>query len=299
MGVVSCKKDQQSGGQTFKINDKFERHYTIRYIILSDTVLGTSYEAYLGAVLHGLPTPYTPHSYDPYAYTRNVSLDRAEDPRKWIAMVELDNCVDTSQNAENPIDRPPKIRQRFAQFQKPALKDADGNLIRTTAGQPIIPTIENDQSRPVITIERNEGVFRAITAVDYQDAISTDIVFGNDAGRAKMNTIDIGEEELQNNVRFRRHTYEIHFDDAGWEEPILNRGTWFFDTPGGNLIKLPSGQEPLLLKKDGTLLNGTGFVKLDGSGNETGDKPYYLTPPRYKKRAFAPLNLEYSLLPIV
>ena len=132
------------------------------------------------------------------------------------------------------------------------------------------------------------------------DAINTDTFYGADPGCAKMANIDIGEEQFENNVRFRRTTYEIHFNRDGWEESFLNRGAKFLDE-NGNLVdfaSLGTGNDQALLKQDGTLLNGVGYVKLDSKNKIKGDQPNYLNPPRYKKLSFGALNLEYTLLPI-
>lgn len=303
MSVVNCNLDYGAGGDTCEVDDKFIRRHTRRWIVKTNSNYDTAYGVLTGASLTGpvpIPLIYARHPTDTLAFARKAKADRAEDPRKWFVTVEYDNQVDTSRNVENPIDRPPIVRLKFAQFQKPTPKDQDGNLICTTAGQPIIPAIEVDNSRPIITVERNEASFAAMTAIDYQDAISTDVFYGSDPGCAKMQNVDIGEERFENGVRFRTATYEIHFDRDGWQGPILNRGTKFYDSTGPNrkLVKVPSGGNPVMIKQDGTLLNGSGEVMLDANNNVIGDKPYYINPPRYKLRAFGALNLEYTLLPI-
>ncbi|HEY1603846.1 MAG TPA: hypothetical protein VGG64_29865 [Pirellulales bacterium] len=334
MGVLSCKILRGPGWRKASFDENYIAHYSEKYQIrVDDPTMGPrSVVVQASLVLpNPLPFRYAPYYDDFSALCRKVSVESGEEGKCWYATAEWDNAVDPNQNLQNPCDRPPKVSLKFAQFSRPIVRDKNGNLIATTAGQIILPALEIDDSRPVLTIERNEPTFPALTAIAYADAINTDEFYGAPPGTAKMQPPDIGDEQFENNVRFRVVRYEIHFNREGWEEPVLNRGTWFFDS-SDNLIKLDAGMEPLLLKKDGTLLNGTGVpapavpepaeeeegdeddvesAELDDqeSGGGTGgaedeesdddpDEPYYLNPPRLKRMAFAPLDLYYSALPV-
>ncbi len=311
MTVTSCSRPMKPGSRKAEFDEKYIAKYTETFQIITDNPRQGPRSIITQASLIGpdpIPFRFAPYYDDFSAYCRSVHVTDGTDGAEWWATVIWDNQLDTTRDFEDPTARPPIVRLRFAQFQKATEKDPAGNLITTSAGQPIIPAIEIDQSRPIITVERNEATFPANTAIAYQDAINNDTFYGADPGTAKMQNIDVGEEQLENDVRFRKVTYEIHFDRDGWESPILNRGTWFFDS-SNNLVKLTHGEEPVLLDADGKLLNGNGTAFTsesdvedeesdDDSDTKGPDDATYQTPKRYKRLDFGPLNLEYSLLPI-
>jgi hypothetical protein len=146
-----------------------------------------------------------------------------------------------------------------------------------------------DESRPVLTIKRNEPSFVGTLAIAYQDAVNTDSFAGANAGQCKIFNISAekhiepwGPEGAEEDVTYWSVTYEIHFRREGWHKDILDQGR--YEIESGDKLKAIEDSEDRPVADP---------VLLDGSGKQlpAGEDPVFLPYHVYKRLPYAPLNL--------
>lgn len=251
----------------------------------------------------GLPDLGDGHPEDANAKVTSLRADQSEDPKFWDVTVEYstettDESGSQSTTQEDPLDRDSVIEWSFAQFQTIAEETINGDPIVNTAGDPFDPPLTKDDSRPVLTITRNEGGFDAARAIAFMDAVNEDAFFGAEPGQAKVANIS-ARQQFQNGLTFYQVRYEFHFRREGWFPRVLNRGfrqllpsftepvaiTNVVVSTEDNTFKVSEAQvsAPVPLAEDGSRLPPGGvpvFVPLVGPGWEI-----------YRVRNFADLNL--------
>jgi len=197
---------------------------------------------------------------------------------------------------DNPLLEPPDIEFGFERTtrivtgsMKQEAASANVNMqtvihstgIVTSAGEPYDPPPEIEDSRPVLTVSRNEANFNVQLAVEYQDAINTDFFLGVFPGQAKISSITARRRQT-NNLRYWRVTYRIVFRRDFWTLQLLDRGT--FHLVGGIITHFQEDG----MKRLG-LLDGNG-VKL-GAGADAVFNVFRV----YRERPFAALNLPVTI----
>lgn len=228
-----------------------------------------------------VPTRFAVHPGNNNLLARDVNCDPYQNSAKhWKVTVNYDNSVDPAQNQENPLLRPGIDEWSFAQYQTIAVKDRDGKAIRNTVEQPFDPPVERDESRLVLVYTRNEAYFPVALAEEYMDAINSDSFCGRPATRAKCANIN-ATKQWENGFGFYQTRYEFHFWKKGWDKEVLNRGTRYRKTAGGAFVPLDGGQEPVLLKADGTKV---------AAGAEPAEADY-VTAKIYEKLPFSVFNI--------
>lgn len=213
------------------------------------------------------------------------------------------NTVNTGslgEDEENPLDDPPSIEYSWTVYQRPALVDVDGNLVKNGADEAFDPPWMMDEHRPVVTITRNEASFSVGFATEYQDAVNEDAFGGSAAGTAKMSVS--ARSATRGDYDYWIVTYEIEFKWEGWNPSgIPARGYRYRKSASAvpeNYIDASTGQppaEPIYLKLDGTK-NKSLNEQLAENGDppeEGGDEifPYLHEFNFYRTKAFGPLNL--------
>lgn len=211
-----------------------------------------------------------------FAYVRSKEAKRdQQQPLLWNVDVRYSTATETQQRqvAENPLDRPAVYSWDNVQYQKVARKDVEGAPIKNSAGERFNPAPEIDDSRPVLRVERNEVSFNEARAIDYQDAVNTDMFHGFDPGKAKVAKI-AGTSEYENSVHYWKVVYEIHFRREGWLLSVLDEGTFY----------LSGGEKKLFKDAQGQFLH-TGL--LNGSGGQAAVGYYtFINFYVYKERPF-------------
>ena len=232
---------------------------------------------------------------DNTAYCTDIDIQCVRGWRIWDATVNYsterklsDQQSSDPQNPTPPTGEPAYITWDTEQFQKPATQDRDGKGIVNSAGDPFIPAEQMDDSRRVVTVQKN------LTAVpswilDYQDSVNN-ASFTVDgvtvtAGKAKVQRVSVGPIELRNGAAFRQVTFVIALRRDGWAYSILDQGFNEKD-PADATKRKPiyiNGQLP----SSPVLLDGTGKAKTDPkTANAT-----YLTYNVYKTADFSQLPL--------
>ena len=190
----------------------------------------------------GIPRAFDPYveadgKYEPYALCSHVEITQnAEIPRLWHAEAHYStgsgqdgkNQKDPTKENKDPLQRRAGISFDTVKFQRALEKDLTGRCIRNSAGDPFDPPLEVDDSRPTLTIERNEASFNNVVFLAYQDAVNNDVFFGFNPGCAKVDKIGV-KEQFEKNQLFYRVTYVFHFRYDGWRLRPLDRGYRVFN----------------------------------------------------------------------
>lgn len=229
------------------------------------------------------------------AYCTDIDIQCVRGWRIWDATVSYsterklsDQQSSNPQNPTPPTGEPAYITWDTEQFQKPATQDKDGKGIVNSAGDPFIPAEQMDDSRRVVTVQKN------LTAVpswilDYQDSVNN-ASFTVDgvsvaAGKAKVQRVSVGPVELRNGAAFRQVTFVIALRRDGWAYSILDQGYNEKDP------KDPTNRQPITINghipSNPVLLDGTGKAQTDPKTANA----KYLTYNVYKTADFSQLPL--------
>ena len=259
MAVLEVKEINE--GREASENEKGERTYVRLFGVITSSATDGAVQVKQAT---GIPRVYdvytTSSEQDLGAYAKKVIPQVTDNPKHWHVRVEYDSSFE--QEEENPLDRAAQYTWGFAQFQKVAWKDVDGKGIVNSAGDPFEPPPEIDDSRPVLSIVRNEAAFNPSLAIDYQDAVNSDAFLGFEAGQVKVANIT-AVSRFENNVRYWEVTYEFHFRREGWTLGVMDVG------------RFSTGHVPLWNKDEsGQEILGdqvTQDIPLDGSGERLPD----------------------------
>lgn len=231
-----------------------------------------------------LPIIGNTHPEDANAFC--ISL-QVENTNPWAGWTVTANYSDERTIDDTPTDDAASISWGSEQFQKPAVFDLSGNLIVNSAGDPFDPPAMMDDSRRVVTVEKNLAVVPT-WILDYQDAVNSD-AFTVDGvsigiGKAKMQNVTVSPRQRRNGTTFRTVTFTIHLQRDGWLLDILDAG--FREKVSGgrrNIKNNGDGEAP------------TAPVPLDGSGQPIDDPTptncVFLQFAVYKTRPFSSLPL--------
>lgn len=287
MGIVSCVETWDGRGARADVDGKATASRSFRVITDDARETWPTVAAAPGISLGD------PH---PEIFTLYCSGISPRQANKFLWEVGVDYKNDR-ERSESPLDEPAEIEWDSEQFQKPAVKNRDGDAILNAAGDPFDPPAEMDDSRRVVTVKKNLAVVPT-WILDYQDAVNSDSCnidgVSIAAGLAKVQRVSVGPEQSRNNVTFRQVTIVIHLQRDGWDLSILNRGfryksgtnriKIFFDSTGG--LASPSGEdateptEPVLLDSTGGVLS-----------NPSSTNATFVTESVYVQRAFSALPL--------
>ena len=231
-----------------------------------------------------LPIIGNTHPEDANAFC--ISL-QVENTNPWAGWTVTANYSDERTIDDTPTDDAASISWGSEQFQKPAVFDLSGNLIVNSAGDPFDPPAMMDDSRRVVTVEKNLAVVPT-WILDYQDAVNSD-AFTVDGvsigiGKAKMQNVTVSPRQRRNGTTFRTVTFTIHLQRDGWLLDILDAG--FREKVSGgrrNIKNNGDGEAP------------TAPVPLDGNGQPIDDPTptncVFLQFAVYKTRPFSSLPL--------
>jgi hypothetical protein len=177
----------------------------------------------------------------------------------------------------------------FSQFTRPVAKDLDGKAIQNSAGEWFDPPPEIDDSRPILTIQRNQALWSPALAIQYQDAINSEPFLGFAKGVVKVAGIS-ATNQIENGQAFWSVTYEFHFRRDGWELKVQDRGQNRKWKDGDR----PDLQGKLIPIGDGGIFTSVA-VPLDGNGQPLQDpgptNVKYQTFTVYKSLPFSALGV--------
>ena len=115
-----------------------------------------------------------------------------------------------------------------------------------------------DDSRPVLTIVRNEASFNAGLAWLYRDCVNSDAFFDAGPGMVKVSNISATRKWNPLFGWYWPVSYEFTFDANGYAKYLLNQGFRELDSDTGKLkLVTVNGvpvSEPVLLSKKGQVM---------------------------------------------
>jgi len=204
---------------------------------------------------------------DTGAILRNIRIEQEDDnPFFWTVRCEYSSePYDVQQRTEeqqDPLSRPPIFSVGTSRVQRVFDHDAWGQPVVTSAGAPFSPLPEADDTRIVLTVERNESSPDWLTILSYQDAVNSDSFLGFPPGTGKVKIE--AQSMYENNSYYWKLTYTFELRNFvtiqgtqwyGWDTHILDRGFYALDANGKpRLILDYQGNPPA----DPVLLDGTG-----------------------------------------
>lgn len=222
---------------------------------------------------------------DGNAYCTNLDVQCIRGWRIWdvTATYSTERVLNTV-----PTSDPTYITWDTEQFQKPATQDKDGKGVVNSAGDPFIPAEQMDDSRRIVTVQKNLANVPT-WILSYQDAVNSD-TFTIDGrsiaiGEAKMQRVSVGPPEIRNGTTFRQVTFVIALRRDGWAYKILDQG--FNEKDPADTTKRKAIYINGQLPSSPVLLDGTGKAQTDPKTANA----VYLTFNVYKQQAFSSLPL--------
>ena len=233
-----------------------------------------------------LPIIGNTHPGDGTAYCTDLRVRCVRGWRIWEVTASYSS---ERQLSTTPTSDVARITWDSEQFQRVAVEDRNGDGITNSAGEFFDPPASIDDSRRVVTVEKNLAVVPS-WILDYQDAVNSD-QFTVDGitiaiGCAKMQKVTVGAKEERNGTAFRTVRFTMALQRDGWALKILDAG--YTKKKAAD----PTKREQAILD-DGTdpklpiLLDGNGDV-LD---NPSPANAVFRTFNVYKQRAFSSLPL--------
>jgi hypothetical protein len=224
-----------------------------------------------------------------------------DDPTTWLV-----RCYYTTDVTQSPWLAPPEVTWGTEKYQRPAYaafnpfypNPNDKSVTQfvpviNSAGEMFDPPPMFDDSRPTLTVRRNELVYNQAIAVLYQDAVNSDNFAGFAPGVAKMDSITAVSKQA-GPITYWEVTYTIHFRREGWALLLLDSGySEAVPDPNnaGKLIKRliydPSGH-PVSSQWP---LNGVGQKLVLDTTKPINEQLVFLSFNVYKALAFADLRL--------
>ena len=283
MSIVSAKLEPntQQGTRT----EGGKRTYRAMYVVVTDDINDGPLTVRMAAGIPQIGDSYSlGNDYDPTAFVKSITPTRkGENSKVWEVVVEWSELA----KVDNPLNRPAKKNWGFEQAGKVAWQDIDGKAILNSAGDYFDPPIEIEDSRPLLTVVRNDATFDPLLAIDYQDAVNEDRFLIANPGQCKVAGIEASEEE-ENDVKFWRVVFHFAFRREGWLAEPLDQGRYATVDANGAAQK----RTPIPDKAGDPV---TDPVPLDGKGAElvdaTPETAKFLKFTVYKKRLFSRFNI--------
>lgn len=255
--------------RSYSLNEKNEHSYTLTYQVISNDRHESPYTV---AAAIGVDIG------DALGYARCTQISSdciSEDGLQWKVTVTYGKMTDSD---PNPLNEPVDIQWSFEQFQKITDRDINGTAILNSAQDPFQEPVEIDDSRPVLTVTRNEASFNSALAYQYRDAVNSTYFYG-EAGTVKVSNISSTRQFDQQIGFYWKTTYAFHFNPMGWDKVILDQG--FREKVAGKKKNILVQGVPI---QESTLLNGAG-AKLNVGGN-----PVFRTFRVYPRLPFTVFN---------
>jgi hypothetical protein len=179
-----------------------------------------------GAVVKAsAPSLGVQHPSDPRAFLRRRrARNESFSKRVWIVTCAYSTEFEIE---ENPLADPADIDWVTEQFQRPFVKDRNGDAILNSAGNYYDRPVDGDDSRWTANVVKNVSAVPT-WLLDYRDAVNSDafVLDGLSVaiGEAKMQAIRISRQQERNDVPYRVLTMTIALNGDGWAKEELDQG---------------------------------------------------------------------------
>jgi hypothetical protein len=250
------------------LGEVLNRRYTRTFWIVTDSVLD---DGLIIGNTFGVPKVGDTYKYvnsmDKLATCVNVQIKQHPDNKflwELTASYDTSRFFDLVQN--NPLNVPPEISWDGAEYNRVMVRDSLGVPAVNSSKEWFDPPIEEEDSRTVLTIVRNEATFNENLAIAYRNACNSD-VFCNLAVLPRQAQIKkfSGRRAIDAGMVYWTVTYEIHFRRETFDLFVLDQGFRDIDK---KLFRDPIDFTPL---SNATLLNGRGRRLTDATTNLVGN----------------------------
>lgn len=192
------------------------------------------------------------------------------------------DAIDPSKQQLDPLDRPPEVQWGGEDQTVTVWKDANGDPILNTAGDPFEKGIDTTKRVRTLVITRNEASYDAVAMQIYENRTNSVECFGFAVGEVLSKSIT-GSSQYEAGERFWKVQYSFRCREGGWKRVLLNQGLRYIDPGTGDLVGATEASgspaaRPVLLSITGT--------KLD-----PGDEPVYIEIDEFREIDFNDLNL--------
>lgn len=233
-----AKEIIEPGLREKRIGEDGEYTYRRKWLV---TVTEPDDDPNIAQTASGIPQRYFPYvtasSVDMKALVTELTVTQANSPYHYfVEAIYSTQSGDPLEEQDNPLAEPADIDWSFETIQQPIIGTPDQNIsiigstaflsgaVKSPAGEVYNPPPMMDESRPVVTVTRNEASYSVQNAVLYQNAVNSDVFFGVPARCAKMRGIS-ASKETRKGITFWRVTYTIAFKRDTWDLYQLNFGT--------------------------------------------------------------------------
>jgi hypothetical protein len=145
----------------------------------------------------------------------------------FMVTVEYSTAQDKQAQAENPLLRPAEIVWGSTESTETFFRDANGNAVANSAGEPFQTLLDRETSELTISITRNEETHNAWFAESYSHTINSNIVTIDGTsfapGVLKLSPIT-ATKTTENGYTFYRVSYSIKVRRDGWKITVLDTG---------------------------------------------------------------------------
>lgn len=160
---------------------------------------------------------------DANAFAQSIeAVPVSEDGCQWHVTV---NYVPIDpQSLIPPTERDVKVSWDSEESERIADFDVDGNPVVNAAGDPFDPPVMVDQSRRILTIERNEADFDDQWVDQFVDKVNANTFYGRAAGEVLCKKITASTQFDSEDGAYWSVRYEFHVNPDGWKSRPLNAG---------------------------------------------------------------------------
>lgn len=281
--MATVVTETRERGRSGSINAKWQRNFTRTFHVLFDSATaGANAAIEAVGILPGDRYVTSTESY-PYSFAQSISAQIVDqDGRGWDVTVNYSGEYDPGQFPEDPTLWAVQVHWSGSQFQETADRDGDGSPILNSAGVPFNPGLQKDDSRPLLTLVRNERTFDEKLAARFRDKTNLDDFWGYSPRCAKCKPIQASRTLDKKIGWYWVVTYQFEFNEDKWTRKVLDAGTMQLNADGDKLI--PITRNSALVSEP---------VPLDGSGRplDVGGEPVYLEFDVEEGVNFSDLNL--------
>lgn len=222
MGVIEFKKTHESGN----IGEGIRRVYDVEFLVTTDDVRLT-----MPHIVFDRRCPKYGDRYrgvDNLAFANDINCERIKGSKfHWIVKVRFDSEVNVAELTEDPLKRRMKISLTAEFDKKEPISDRNGLLYCNSVGDPF-QGHEIDHVRWKIKVKRNipielpEWTTQAPNKLNNGAVKLRGITWPKNSLR--VTGMDVGDEELENDVWFSELSLEFSYDEALWRDFLLNQG---------------------------------------------------------------------------
>lgn len=228
MAIISARELWQ--GRDGEDGDKARRYQRLWRVVTDNNFEAPPSIYGACGIQRGDPYPGDPGAWCQRANKRNESFS----PKIWQVTFGYSSERELQ---PNPLNDPAEITWSDEQFQRPLIKDRNGQVVLNKAGDFFDPPYMVDDSRLLATVVKNVAAV-PFWILQYRNVINSD-AFNLDGlavgiEKAKIRAVQISKWQERNNIRYRTLTIPIHLNEDTWKVKLANIG--YYQKKGGQRV---------------------------------------------------------------